>query len=267
MLFAVQQLDVWGLLGLTKSLWRTHCRVQAAVQNLPLPPTTSSQEGVEPFGADCWEMARVLAGRPKAGVELTEDYNPLEAGLYHACSVTKGCSIGQETINKVRQRVAGDVCGCQTASPVYSTTCRTVLNVRALESASAGAGTCVHEVSMSSSPDISCLAGAQPARLEQQLWGRCTRLNPLPSCSSAPPLHSTLPQVHNLNAVKQQLWGLDMEAPCLVGDAVEAPDGTKLGKVTSYIDTPSGASLDARSLCCAAWRDVQLGAGPNGIKL
>lgn len=56
---------------------------------------------MEPFGADCWEMARVLAGRPKAGAELTEDFNPLEAGLYQACSITKGCSIGQETINKV----------------------------------------------------------------------------------------------------------------------------------------------------------------------
>lgn len=88
-----------------------------------------SQEGVEPFGADCWEMARVLAGRPKAGAELTEDYNPLEAGLYHACSVTKGCSIGQETINKVRQGVVfvesggGRVVGCAGPSTVHSIAC------------------------------------------------------------------------------------------------------------------------------------------------
>ena len=67
----------------------------------------SLQEGVEPLGADGWEMARVLAGRPKAGAELAEDYNPLEAGLYAACSLTKGCSIGQETISKV-----GGACRC-----------------------------------------------------------------------------------------------------------------------------------------------------------
>ena len=62
----------------------------------------TSQEGVEPLGADGWEIARVLAGRPAPGRELTPDYNPLEAGLYHAVSVNKGCYIGQETIAKVR---------------------------------------------------------------------------------------------------------------------------------------------------------------------
>jgi folate-binding protein YgfZ len=46
-------------------------------------------------------MARVLAGRPAPGAELTEQYNPLEAGLYHAVSLQKGCYIGQETIAKV----------------------------------------------------------------------------------------------------------------------------------------------------------------------
>ncbi|KAI7836281.1 hypothetical protein COHA_009869 [Chlorella ohadii] len=56
--------------------------------------------------------------------------------------------------------------------------------------------------------------------------------------------------VHNLNAVKQQLWGLDMEAPCVVGDAVAAPDGTKLGRVTSYIDTPSGQHRALAYLKC-----------------
>lgn len=67
-----------------------------------LPPFLPHlQEGVEPMGADCWEMARVAAGRPALGAELAQDFNPLEAGLYHAASLTKGCSIGQETISKV----------------------------------------------------------------------------------------------------------------------------------------------------------------------
>jgi len=64
--------------------------------------------------------------------------------------------------------------------------------------------------------------------------------------------------VHNLNAVKQQLWGLEMEAPCAVGDAVQAPDGTKLGRVTSYIDTPSGA-LGMLVLCACALCKLQSG--------
>ena len=45
--------------------------------------------------------------------ELTEDYNPLEAGLWKAISFEKGCYIGQETIARlntykgVKQRLWG----------------------------------------------------------------------------------------------------------------------------------------------------------------
>ena len=35
------------------------------------------------------------------GSELTEASNPLEAGLYHAISLSKGCYMGQETLAKV----------------------------------------------------------------------------------------------------------------------------------------------------------------------
>ena len=35
------------------------------------------------------------------GTELTDDVNPLEAGLYHAVSLSKGCYMGQETLAKV----------------------------------------------------------------------------------------------------------------------------------------------------------------------
>lgn len=54
------------------------------------------------MGSEAWEAARLVAGRPAPGSELTDDFNPLEAGLYHAVSVSKGCYIGQETISKVR---------------------------------------------------------------------------------------------------------------------------------------------------------------------
>jgi folate-binding protein YgfZ len=35
------------------------------------------------------------------GAELTEDYNPLEAGLWESISFNKGCYIGQETITRL----------------------------------------------------------------------------------------------------------------------------------------------------------------------
>jgi tRNA-modifying protein YgfZ len=52
--------------------------------------------------AECvWEQARVFCGLPVPGKELTEDYNALEAGLYRAISLDKGCYVGQETLAKV----------------------------------------------------------------------------------------------------------------------------------------------------------------------
>ncbi|PSC70551.1 Aminomethyltransferase folate-binding domain-containing isoform B [Micractinium conductrix] len=116
----------------------------------------TAQEGVEPMGTACWEMARVMAGRPAVGSELTDDYTALDAGLYGAVSLQKGCYVGQETLAKV----------------------------------------------------------------------------------------------HNLDAVRQQLWGLEMEAPCVVGDPVLAADGRQLGAITSYIDTPSGQHRALAYLKC-----------------
>jgi len=61
-------------------------------------------KGALPAGADVWEQARVLSGRPAPGLELTDEFNVLEAGLYSAASLNKGCYLGQETLAKVRFR-------------------------------------------------------------------------------------------------------------------------------------------------------------------
>ncbi len=59
------------------------------------------------------EYLRIRAGLGKLGNEWGEAYNPLEAGLLHLTSFTKGCYIGQEVVarldsyNKVKQRVMG----------------------------------------------------------------------------------------------------------------------------------------------------------------
>jgi tRNA-modifying protein YgfZ len=50
---------------------------------------------------DAWECLRIEQGRPKPDAELTEDYNPLEVGLWDTISFTKGCYIGQETIARL----------------------------------------------------------------------------------------------------------------------------------------------------------------------
>ncbi|MEM1367749.1 MAG: folate-binding protein [Cyanobacteria bacterium P01_H01_bin.15] len=59
------------------------------------------QLGTVPLGEQEWEQLRIQQGRPRPDRELTEDYNPLEAGLWRAVSFDKGCYIGQETIARV----------------------------------------------------------------------------------------------------------------------------------------------------------------------
>ncbi|MBI1807275.1 MAG: aminomethyl transferase family protein [Ignavibacteria bacterium] len=47
------------------------------------------------------EMVRIEEGIPKSGREITEQVNPLEAGLQPLISFTKGCYIGQEVIARL----------------------------------------------------------------------------------------------------------------------------------------------------------------------
>ncbi|MCP3980057.1 MAG: aminomethyl transferase family protein [bacterium] len=55
-----------------------------------------------PAGSDALESRRILRGIPAAGHELTEDYNPLEAGQLDAVSFDKGCYVGQEVVARLR---------------------------------------------------------------------------------------------------------------------------------------------------------------------
>jgi folate-binding protein YgfZ len=76
--------------------------------------------GAVPAGETIWNRLRIQAGRPQPGTELTEDYNPLEAGLWHSISFEKGCYIGQETIARLNtyQGVKQQLWGIQLSAPV-----------------------------------------------------------------------------------------------------------------------------------------------------
>lgn len=66
--------------------------------------------GAEAVGADALNAARVEAGYPLFGVDMTEDTIPLEAGIEgRAISFTKGCYVGQEIIIRVLHRGHGRV--------------------------------------------------------------------------------------------------------------------------------------------------------------
>lgn len=54
--------------------------------------------GAVPLPDDAYHVLRVEAGVPAPGFELTEQVNPLEAGLRRFCNDHKGCYTGQEII-------------------------------------------------------------------------------------------------------------------------------------------------------------------------
>lgn len=82
------------------------------------------ENGIELTSDLFWEQLRILQGRPASDRELTEDYNPLEAGLWHTISFDKGCYIGQETIarldtyNGVKQKLYGIKLDREVAPPL-----------------------------------------------------------------------------------------------------------------------------------------------------
>jgi tRNA-modifying protein YgfZ len=69
--------------------------------NAPVLQQALTNLGAVTVDEDAWECLRIAQGRPKPDAELTEDYNPLEVGLWDTISFTKGCYIGQETIARL----------------------------------------------------------------------------------------------------------------------------------------------------------------------
>jgi len=86
--------------------------------------TTRLQAAGASAADEAWfERWRVAVGWPAPGRELTEAWNPLEAGLGPAISFTKGCYVGQEVVARlhyyekrqrrlVRLALAGDPGAC-----------------------------------------------------------------------------------------------------------------------------------------------------------
>ena len=76
--------------------------------------------GAKPAGEEAYQMLRLAAGLPYGDHEITEEYIPLEANLWHAVSFTKGCYIGQEIIARMESRgkLARRLAGIKLDAPV-----------------------------------------------------------------------------------------------------------------------------------------------------
>ncbi len=57
--------------------------------------------GATPVGTEAFNTALVGSGVPRHGHELSDAYNPLEAGLIGSVDFAKGCYIGQEVIARL----------------------------------------------------------------------------------------------------------------------------------------------------------------------
>lgn len=60
--------------------------------------------GARPAGSLIYNVLRVRAGLPSVGRELSEQFIPLEVGLWDEVSFTKGCYTGQEIIARMESR-------------------------------------------------------------------------------------------------------------------------------------------------------------------
>ena len=98
---------------LAGSAFHLICRRQAASQLWDWLIDSGEAHGLRPLGAEAYEVLRIEEGIPLYGRELTDDFNPLEAGLLEAVDFSKGCYIGQEVIarldtyDKVQKRLRG----------------------------------------------------------------------------------------------------------------------------------------------------------------
>lgn len=100
---AIAGYTVWGPKASAEAVW------QALIN-----------AGASPGTADQWETLRIQQGRPLPGQELTDEDNPLEAGLWQSVSFEKGCYIGQETIARLNtyQGVKKRLWGITLTAPV-----------------------------------------------------------------------------------------------------------------------------------------------------
>jgi len=92
----------------------------AAKEQTDLLKQTLLSAGATAGTNEQWETLRIQQGRPMPGAELTDDDNPLEAGLWNSVSFEKGCYIGQETIARLNtyQGVKKRLWGIQLENPV-----------------------------------------------------------------------------------------------------------------------------------------------------
>lgn len=98
--------DTWEWAGLlllrTDALALPQWDVLVPAQHAPGLWQALQGQGAVPMGEGATGLLRIAAGIPRRGKELTDAYNPLEAGLWGSVSFSKGCYIGQEVLARLK---------------------------------------------------------------------------------------------------------------------------------------------------------------------
>jgi folate-binding protein YgfZ len=103
-------LEIDGPCASSLALWVPAERAEAWRRRLLESGATASLRSI---GPEAYEAVRIEAGFPAWGSELSEEVNPLEAGLDASIHWNKGCYIGQEVIarldtyHKVQRHLVG----------------------------------------------------------------------------------------------------------------------------------------------------------------
>ena len=95
----------------TDVLLAAHSRAGVAGFDIFLPVAAKAsiqqtllERGAKLAGSEALEIARLEAGIPREGVDVTDNNILLEAGYENAVSYTKGCYLGQEIIARIHWR-------------------------------------------------------------------------------------------------------------------------------------------------------------------
>ena len=78
--------------------------IWASVPNLPTAWASLIAAGAKPVGFEAYESVRILAGRPRYGMDIGERDLPQETAQDRALNFRKGCYVGQEIVERIHSR-------------------------------------------------------------------------------------------------------------------------------------------------------------------
>ena len=90
--------------GMAAEFWRGAMKLATEAQRAQRITDEQNKIAVWPVGFEALEIRRIERGTLRYGVDMDAKTLPQETGQLHAISFTKGCYIGQETVERIHSR-------------------------------------------------------------------------------------------------------------------------------------------------------------------